>query len=71
MKYKKKIMRTTFELNDKEIKRFDIWKKAIKEIYGEYGMFDFTFSPTGIGTIVKVYSHLIKKEIDITDLDSW
>ena len=37
----------------------------------EYGSFDFTFSPNGIGVGLKVYSNVAKVEKDFTDMDSW
>ena len=62
---------TEFSLNEKEEKKLKKWQNAIKEIYGEYGSYSFTFTPTGIGTGISVYSKLVDKELDITDLDSW
>jgi DNA-binding PadR family transcriptional regulator len=68
---KNKPIKFEYELNEKEQERLEEWKKAIKLIYGEEGIFTYSFTPTGIGNAVKVYSHLAKTEKDITDLDCW
>ena len=62
---------TKFELNETQEKKLKKWQEAIKEVFGEYGLFDYIFTPNGIGDGVKVYSHLAKKSIDLTDIDSW
>jgi hypothetical protein len=64
-------MITKFELNEKEETEIKEWQDAIKKVYGEYGLFDFTFTPNGIGTGIRVYSHAAKVEKDFTDIDSW
>lgn len=61
----------SFELSDVEQERYDEWKEKIKDLYGKYGQFEFTFSPTGIGNGIKIYSKLAKISIDVTDVDSW
>ena len=61
----------SFELSDKQQARFDEWKAAIKKIYGEYGHFRWTISPTGIGSGLAVYSDLARTTLDLTDVDSW
>mgnify|MGYP003475405952 CR=1 FL=1 len=60
-----------FELDEDQIKKLNIWKEAIKVVFGEYGNFEYTFSPTGIGDVVTVYSELAKQELDLTDVDRW
>ena len=60
-----------FELDADQVKRLQVWKEAIKMIYGEYGHYDYTFSPTGIGNVVTVYSHLALKELDLSDVEKW
>ena len=47
------------------------FQERVKALYGEYGIYTFSFTPTGIGNVVKVYSHLAKIERDLTDIDSW
>ena len=64
-------MITKFELNEKEETEIKEWQDAIKNVYGEYGLFDFTFTPNGIGVGIRVYSHAAKVEKDFTDIDSW
>ena len=61
----------TFELNEKQEKELKEWQDAIKKVFGEYGSFDYIFTPTGVGNCVKVYSHLAKTELELTDVDSW
>jgi 2-polyprenyl-6-methoxyphenol hydroxylase-like FAD-dependent oxidoreductase len=62
---------TPNKLNEKEETEIKEWQDAIKKVYGEYGLFDFTFTPNGIGTGIRVYSHVAKVEKDFTDIDSW
>jgi len=61
----------SFNLSDKQQKEFDEWKSAIKKIHGEYGSFEWTIIPTGIGNGLVVYSKLTKTKLDLTDMDSW
>jgi hypothetical protein len=58
-------------LSDKQQEMYDEWKSHIKAIYGEYGLFTWRISPTGIGTGIEVYSHQTKTTLDLTDDDSW
>lgn len=61
-----------FKLNDKEIQDIEKWKKAIAEVYGEEGTFQYRFSVgTGIGLAVSVWSDLAQIEKDFTDYESW
>lgn len=60
-----------FQLSDKELKALKKWQKAIKKKYGEYGNFSFTFTTTGIGYSVSVYSDLMDESINITDYGCW
>ena len=61
----------SFFLYKEQKERLDEWKKAIKLLHGEYGTFDYIFTPTGIGDGVTVYSHLAKVSIDLTDVEKW
>ena len=70
IKMSKKI-NLSFELLDVEQKRLEEWKEKIKDLYGEYGRYKYTFSPSGIGNGIEVYSELAKLSINITDVDSW
>ena len=42
-----------FDLSEEQITKLDEWKKAIKIVYGEYGLFTYSFTPNGIGTSLK------------------
>ena len=68
---KSKNLSISFELNDKQQKEFDEWQKAIKKIYGEYGHFKWTISPTGVGNGIEVWSSLAKTSLDLTDMSDW
>jgi hypothetical protein len=59
------------ELSDKQQVMYDKWTGHIKAIYGEYGTFTWKVTPTGIGSVLVVYSHKTKTELDLTDVESW
>lgn len=61
----------SFELSDKQQKKYEKWKGHIKALYGEYGLFTWKYTPNGIGMELTVFSHLAKVELDLTDVDSW
>jgi len=61
----------TFTISGEEIKKLKEWQEKIKGLYGEYGEYTYSFTPTGIGDVIKVKSHLTGLELDITDVDSW
>ena len=61
----------SFSLLPKEQRESDKFQAAIKEIYGSYGLFTYSFTPNGIGSGVKISSNLAKTSKDITDVDSW
>lgn len=66
----------TFELNEKEIKKYQRWKKKqLKKQEGIGGMvggrFGFLFFPTGIGTVVFAVDHTSGEQQDITDYSCW
>ncbi len=60
-----------YELNEKQENELKEWQEAIKKVFGDYGSYDYIFTPNGIGDGVQVYSHLAKTKIDLTDIDSW
>jgi len=60
-----------FELDEDQIKKLQKWQAEIKKRHGMYGMYDYKFSPNGIGEGVEVYSHLAKKTLDLTDVSKW
>jgi hypothetical protein len=58
-------------LTDTQQKRYDEWIAKIKDLYGEYGLMTWSVTPFGMGDSIKVYNHLTKLELDLTDTDSW
>ena len=69
-KYKSpKVM--TFSLTEVEEKKLKERQEKIKDLYGEYGTYTYSFTPTGIGNVIVVKSHLTGLELDITDVDNW
>ena len=55
------------QLSDWDEKEHSECKK--KETGACGGRFTYTFTPTGLGTIVKVTCNVCNKEIDLTDYD--
>ena len=60
-----------FKLTEKEEKEIKEWQEQIKKVYGQYGTYDYIFTPCEIGVGVKVRSHIAGIERDFTDVDSW
>lgn len=60
-----------FDLTEKQETEIKEWKEHIKAIFGEYGKYDYTFTPTEIGDVLVVYSHIADMTKDFTDIDSW
>jgi len=58
---------TQFTLSDIEQERLNDFKEKVKDLYDEYGTYSFTFTPSGIGNQVVVFSHLANLKKDITD----
>ena len=50
----------TFSLSETQEIKLEEWKEAIKKVFGEYGNYDYIFSPTGIGTCLKVIVILLR-----------
>lgn len=65
-----KIMKK-FELTEDQEKKLNEWQNKIKGVFGEYGHYDYIFTPYGIGMGVKVKSHLSNTELDLTDVEHW
>jgi hypothetical protein len=61
----------TFSLEEDQEIRLKEWQEAIKKIYGEYGLYEYKFTPYGMGTGIKVWSDLAKTELDLSDVDKW
>ncbi len=64
-------MITIFELTKKQQDEIQEWKDAIYKIYGEYGSYDFIFSPNEIGTSLTVYSHTAEIGKDFSNIEDW
>jgi hypothetical protein len=60
-----------FELDEDQVKKLNIWKEAIKVVFGECGHFEYTFAPNGIGCVVSVYSTLAQQDLDLSDVEKW
>ena len=64
-----------FELTESEIKKFEKWKKEMKKkddsmpTAGE--RWTFTFTPSGLGTIVWAEDGATGEKIDLTDWDNF
>lgn len=64
-----------FELDEGEIKKFESWKKKQKKkdpsmpTAGE--RWTFMFTPTGLGTVIKVKDEATDDIIDLTDWENW
>ncbi len=60
-----------FELTEAQMVKLKEWQAKIKDLFGEYGHYTYSFSPTAVGDGVEVYSHLTKTKLDLSDVDSW
>lgn len=60
-----------FELTDAQMVKLKEWQEKIKDLFGEYGNYTYSFTPTGIGDGVEVWSDLTKTKLDLTDVDTW
>lgn len=60
-----------FKLDELQIADLEAWQKQIKDLYGKFGDFSYTFYPTGIGTKVIVKSDLTGLEKDISHYERW
>lgn len=60
-----------FCLTEEQEKKLKKWQNKIKKKHGNFGTFTYSFTPSGIGTVIKVYSELLDRTIDLTDIDTW
>ena len=60
-----------FELDKIEEENLANYLNKLKKKYSSYGFITYEFTPTGIGTVIKVRSSHKKKAKEITNLDSW
>lgn len=62
----------TFELTPKQYSEFLKWSESKpKSKAADGAQFEFRFLVTGIGIAVKVYDHLSKETLDLTDYNEW
>jgi hypothetical protein len=60
-----------FEITKDQMVKLKEWQEKIKDLFGEYGNYTYSFTPTGIGDGVEVWSDLTKTKLDLTDVDTW
>lgn len=64
-----------FQLTEEQRKKLNEWlanrpqKKAYTGAIG--GRYTYTFTPTGLGTVVKVKDAIVGDEIDLSDYEHW
>lgn len=61
------------KIQDKKVaeKQGDKYSMSIAYYGASGGGYTYCFTPTGLGTVVKVRNGLTKEEIDLTDYDKW
>jgi len=64
-------MATYFKLTERQEKELKEWQEKIKDLFGEYGLYDYTFTPNGIGEGVLVRSHKTGTTLDLTHVEDW
>ena len=64
-------MITKFELTEKQQGEIQEWQEAIQKVFGEYGSYDFIFTPNGIGVGLTVYSHTAELGKDFSNIEEW
>ena len=60
-----------FELTPIQVAKLKEWQKEIKAKHGLYGQYKFSFTPTGIGTVVEVHSELAEITLELTEVEKW
>ncbi len=65
------IYEINYKLDSKEQAKLKKFQNKIKKKYGLYGDYDYIITPTGIGDVIKVRSHITNETIDITNVDKW
>jgi hypothetical protein len=60
-----------FKLNESQLAALKKWQVKIKKKHGEYGLFTYSFTPSGIGDTVRVKSHLTEKTLDLSEVEKW
>ena len=64
-------MAMSFTLNERQEKELKEWQEKIKDLFGKYGHYDYIFTPYGMGTGLKVKSHLTGTTIDLSHEENW
>lgn len=64
-------MTKTFKLTERQESELKEWQDKIKDLFGEYGHYDYIFTPFGMGCGVKVRSHLTNTTLDISHEEDW
>ncbi len=60
-----------FKLTSEQTAKLTEWKEKICDLFGEYGTYDYIFTPLGVGVMIKVRSHLTNTILDLTDEENW
>lgn len=60
-----------FELDSDQLKLLDKFQKKIKRKYKQYGLYTYSFTPTGIGDCVEVSSNLCSDTLDLSMVEKW
>lgn len=55
-----------FTLTQEQYNKLDKWKSAIKTVFGEYGLYTYSFTEDGIGISVHVKCNLCDAVLDLT-----
>lgn len=64
-------MTRTFKLSGDQEKELNAWQEKIKDLFGEYGHYDYTFTPYGMGVEILVKSHLTGTTLDLSHVENW
>ena len=64
-------MTRSFTLTERQERELQEWQAKIKELFGEYGHYDYTFTPYGMGMGVVVKSHKTGTTLDISHEEDW
>lgn len=60
-----------FGLGVDETDELNKWQEGIREEFGEYGLYTFTFEPNGIGTAILVHSKIANRTLDLSHPEKW
>jgi hypothetical protein len=64
-------MATHFTLTERQERELKEWQEKIKDLFGKYGHYDYIFTPYGMGTGLKVKSHITGIELDLSHVEDW